>query len=203
MRLEERSPKFRKALHGKTGDLEDTYEVIRLDGSSHAVKTIEYEHAEIHSGSSYGYTGYKDQTVNHVWDIQITTADNDKVPHLVFEFNVETETLWHFYENVNIILGGTGITPVNRDRGSSNTSLVTVAYITNTSLGNANADTAVAGATTLSEGITGVGKKEGGEGGARHEWLLKKNEDYCLRFIASSAGYVNYHLDWYEHRPKT
>ena len=203
MLLEERSPKFRKALHGKTGDREDTYEAVRLDGSTHAIKTIEYEHAEIHSGTSFEYSGYRDQSVNHVWDIQFTTGESGKVPHLVFQFDSEAEMLWHFYENVNIILGGTGVTPLNHDRGSSNTSLVTVAYITNTTLGNANADTAVAGATTLNEGILGVGKKEGGLGGERHEWILKRNEDYCLRFIASSAGYVNYHLTWYEHKDKS
>ena len=188
------------AIVGKTSD--STYQVARLDSSTHAIKTIAYEHSEIHGGSSYEYTGYKDQTVNHVWDIQLSVGGSSKVPHLTFEFDVESATLWHFYEDVNIILAGTTYTPPNHLRSTDKTTNLTVAYITNTTLGNANADTAVAGATTLSEGIAGSGKKVGGQDGSRHEWILNQNMDYCFRWIATAAGYVSWHLDWYDHNDK-
>ncbi|GAG91798.1 unnamed protein product, partial [marine sediment metagenome] len=81
-------------------------------------------------------------------------------------------------------------------------SVLELAGITNTNVANANADTAVAGATVIAEGIAGLGKKVGGQTGAGHEWMLARNEDYCLRFRATVAGFISYHLDWYENDPK-
>ena len=189
-----------RAIVGKTSD--GTYQVPRLDPFTHATETIEWDHAKTHAGDSYEYTSYRDQTVNHVWDIQFSTGSRNKLPHFTFEFDVESETLWHFYENVNIILAGTAYVPRNHLRSSDNLSLLTVAYITNANIGNANADTAVAGATVLAEGIAGSGKKVGGQGASRQEYILTRNEDYCFRWIASSAGWVSWHLDWYENEPK-
>jgi hypothetical protein len=118
---------------------------------------------------------------------------------MTIEFDTESETDWYFYEDVTINVAGTEVTPVNHNRNSTNTSGLTVKVITNTTTANANADTAVAAATTLMHGIAGAGKKVGGQGGARNEFILKQNEDYSLRFIATAAGYVSFHLDWYEH----
>ncbi len=188
------------AIVGKMKD--DSYAHIWVDGSNHAIADIDSDHRKIHSGNSYEYTTYRDQTVNHVWDIQITTPGGIKMPHFTYEFDAESETLWHFYENVNIILPGTAYVPRNHNRSSDKTSDVTMAYITNTNIGNANADTAVAGATVIAEGIAGSGKKIGGQGASRHEFVLKANEDYCFRWIASSAGWISWHFDWYEHTPK-
>lgn len=170
-----------------------------IDTRTRALKVIDYEHNEIHSGDSYEYSEVRDQTQDHVYDIQITTPNTTKWVHMTIEFDTESETDWYFYENVTINVAGTATVPVNHDRNSTNTSGLTVKVITNTTTANANSDTAVAGATTLMHGISGAGKKQGGQGGARHEFVLKQNEDYSLRFIATAAGYVNFHLDWYEH----
>jgi len=175
-----------------------SYFGINKDSNTNANTAIEYEHYEIHEGDSYGYTEVKDQTVNHVYDIQITTPNTTKWIHLTFDFVVESETDWYFYENPVIVLAGTAVTPLNRDRNSSNSSGLTVKVITNTSTSNANDDTTVSGATTIQHGISGD-KKTGSDMHGRHEFILKQNEDYCLRFIATVAGYVSFHLDWYEH----
>ena len=172
------------------------------DSTTYAFSTIDYVHREVHQGSAYGHVDVQDQTIDHVYDIQITTPNTTKWAHLTFDFNVEKETLYYFYENVAIVTAGTAITPLNRNRNSTNTSGLTLAGITNTTLDNANLDTTVAGATIIEHGIVGAGKKEGGEGSTRHEYILKQNEDYCLRLIATAAGYVNYHIDWYEHTNK-
>lgn len=189
-----------RAILGKTSDR--TYQVPKIDPITHALEFIAEPHAMIHHEHSFEYTSYCDQSINHVWDIQFTTEDSLEIPHLTLEFDVESETLWHFYENVNIILAGTAVVPVNHHRGSAQPAELGIAYITNTTIGNANADTVVAGATVLSEGIAGSGKKVGGEGPARHEWPLSANETYCLRFIATAAGWVSWHLDWYEKAPE-
>ena len=189
-----------RAIVGKTSD--STYQVPRLDPDSHSLQTIDIGRAEIHHGHSFEYRTYVDLALNNVWDIQITTPNRGRRAHFSFEFDVESETLWHFYENVNIILAGAAIVSINHDRISSNESILTMAGIANANVGAANADTAVAGATVLAEGIAGGGKKVGGEAGSRHGWPLARAEDYCLRFIATVAGFVSYHLDYYEHPPK-
>lgn len=176
-----------------------TFATEQKDAASDILEVIDHQFSEVHDGESYEYSEVKDQTVNHVYDIQITTPNTTKWAHFAFEFDTESETDWYFYENVNIILAGTAVTLLNHERNSTNSSGLTVKVITNTTTGNANADTAVAAATILRHGIAGAGKKIGGYGGTRHEWVLKQNEDYCIRFIASSAGYIAFHLDWHEH----
>lgn len=186
-----------RAIVGKTSDT--TYQVARLDPSTHAFEMLTHEIAEINDGRMYEVHSVRDQTVNHVWDIQMTAPAIGREIHLMKMFEVEAETEWYFYENVNIILAGTAVTPINRNRNSINVSDLIVATITNTSVANANADTAVAGATVLDNGILGAGKKVGGDFWGNHKWILKKGEDYCLRFIATAGGFVNYKLDWHEH----
>lgn len=168
------------------------------DSYTTAFRVMEYEHHEIHAGDSYSYMEAVDQTINHVYDIQITTPNTTKWAHFTFNFSVENETDWYFYENVTINLAGTTVTLLNADRNSTNTAGLTIKVITNTTTANANADTAVAGATTVAHGITGD-KKAGGDVNGRHEIILKQNEDYSIRFIATVAGWVSFHLDWYEH----
>ncbi len=76
-----------------------------------------------------------------------------------------------------------------------------MAYIDNSSVANANADTVVASGTLIEEGIIGSGKTAGISSRAR-ELILKQNTNYTVRFVASSAGYVDYDLEWYEHTNK-
>lgn len=185
--------------YAKDGANVVTFATEQKDVATDDLATIAYEHHEIHCGDSYGYSEVKDQTQNHVYDIQITTPNTTKWIHMTGTFDVESETDWYFYENVNIILAGTAVTPLNHDRNSTNSSGLIIKVITNTTTGNANADTAVAAATILLHGIAGAGKKVGGQGGQRNEFILKQNEDYCLRFIATTAGYVSFRLTWYEH----
>lgn len=185
--------------YAKAGADVVTFATEQKDAASDVLETIDHQVSEIHDGDSYEYSEVKDQTVNHVYDIQITTPNTTKWAHFTFEFDVEAETDWYFYENPNIILAGTAVTPLNHDRNSTSSAGLIVKVITNVTIGNANADTAVVAAITLRHGIAGAGKKIGGFGGTKHGWILKQNEDYCIRFIASAGGFVSFHLDWHEH----
>jgi len=176
-----------------------TFATEQKDHATDLLETIDHQVSEIHDGDSYEYSEVKDQTEAHVYDIQITTPNTTKWAHFTFEFDVESETDWYFYENPNIILAGTAITPLNHCRNCGRSAGLVVKVITNTTIGNANADTAVAAATILRHGIAGAGKKIGGFGGTEHGWVLKQNEDYLIRWIATAAGYVSFHLDWHEH----
>jgi len=187
-------------IFGKTGDT--TFQSPRIDAATPAIETIDYEHYEIHAGNSYDIIDVVDLAGSGVRDIQITTPNNTEWMHFFFNISVESETEWYLYENVAIASAGAAIVANNLNRNSINESGVTIAFIDNTSVANANADTTVSGATEIYHGITGAGK-DAGQLDHKHEVILKQNEDYCVRFIANTAGYVNYHLNWYEYTSKT
>ena len=62
------------------------------------------------------------------------------------------------------------------------------------------ADTAVAGATIIAHGIAGS-KGDAGFSERTSELMMKNDTIYCLRAVANAAGYVNFHMTWYEHEP--
>jgi len=181
------------SLQGEAGN-----HIINIDSTTQTLQTISYEHYKIHSGDTYCLDDIVDLAINNVRDIQITTPNTTNWAHLYFNIHTESETNVYLYENVNIILAGS-LSPVyNSNRNSSNTADLIVKIIDNTSLANANLDTDVSAALQIHHIISGAGK-DAGEHNHAHEIILKQNEDYCIRFIANAAGYVNYHLDWYEH----
>jgi len=47
-----------------------------------------------------------------------------------------------------------------------------------------------------------VANQQGGSSKRSNEIVLRSSEDYSLRFEASTAGYTDYILEWYEHTPK-
>ena len=174
---------------------------VRSDSSTRSLQVIDYAHHEIHGGSSYEHSENYDISANNVRDIQITTPNTTKWAHFFFSIETESETDCYFYEDITITTPGTAVTPVNHNRNSDNTSGLTMKYIDNTTIGNANADTSASAATTLTHFVAGGGKDSGGHDHA-HEFILKQNEDYMIRFIGSSAGNISYHLYWYEHTDK-
>ena len=175
---------------------------LRADASTWTIQTIEYEHHEIHSGSHYEYDSFVDLGAAATRDIRIVTPDTEKWAHIVWEVDVEDETAWFLYEDAVIVAAGTAIVPYNSNRNSANTSKLTMTYIDNDGVANANLDTTVSGATTLGSGVTPVGIFTGGGDERNHEIILKQNTTYSLRFIANSAGIVDYAFSWYEHTDK-
>lgn len=175
-----------------------SYQPIYIDETTNNIVSIDHDHSEIHEGKHYFIQDTVDLPINNVFDMQFTTGATSPYVHFVFEIDCEGETEWYIYENVTINTPGTSVTPVNNNRNSSNTSTATVATITNTSVANANADTAVASATTIAHGIVGAGRI-GGNTSRSREIILKANEDYSFRAIATAAGYTSFNAQWYEH----
>ena len=93
------------------------------------------------------------------------------------------------------------ITPYNSNRNSANTSGTTMKYELQANLAGANADTDVTGATLLETGISGAGRDAGNELRS-NELILDQNGLYCLRAVATAAGYINFRMEWYEHTSK-
>ncbi len=191
-------------LYGRVSDTSSR--PLALDASTYSLQTIDYAHHEIHGGSTYDYTEVKDQTENHCRDIQITTPSGGKLAHLTLDFWSEAETNWWIWEDVVITNAGTEVTPRNHRRDAGDSSILTVKYIDNDTLVLANVDTETANggnpATLLAHGTVGAGKKVGGGAESREEWILKPSEDYLIRFEAEKAGFISYHVDWYEHTDK-
>ncbi len=192
-------------LYGYNGT---NWQPVRLDTVTRSIQTMSYPHHEIHGGSGWDLTEVVDIPADDVYDIQITTADvSPKHAHMTINFASEQEIEWWWYENVAINVAGTTLTQRNHRRPSGDAgSIVTLAGILNTSIANANSDTAIVGATQLAHGKVGSNTKktEGGGGGeSREEWILEADEDYSLRFFnLGTGGYVSYHIDWYEHTDK-
>ena len=176
---------------------------VRLDASTHSFQTISYEHHEIHGGSHYFVVGYQDLSINEVLDFTFQMPDTDKHIHWSWKLDSENECNWLVYENVTATNPlANSITPLNSNRNSANTSGTTMKYEVQTNLAAANADTDVTSPAILMEsGISGSGRS-GGDDARGHEIILKRNTLYCMRAIASAAGYIDFNMQWYEHTPK-
>lgn len=179
---------------------------IGIDDSTASIQTIDYPHHEIHSGSHYFVVGYQDLTAGQVLDFTWQMPDTTKWCHWIWSIDTEAELNWLVYENVTATnpLANT-ITPLNSNRNSANTSGTTMKYEIQANLAAANADTAVGGATLLRSGITkaaGFFTPGGGSISRDSELILKQNTLYCMRAIATQAGYINFDLEWYEHTDK-
>jgi len=199
-------PAINKELQASTGSaditLRDTLGNSAHDTVTGALMTVAYEHHEIHSGSHYFVRGYQDLSINNVLDFTWQMPNTTKWIHWTWEISTESETNWLVYENVvatNPLANA--ITARNSNRNSANTSGATMRFELQTSLANANADTNVAGATLLSSGISGAGRSAG-QVTRGNEMIMKQNTLYCLRAIASAAGYINFTMEWYEHTNK-
>ncbi len=173
-------------------------DAVIIDEVSRAIVIISFTEHKLHEGEAFSYVDEVDLAINNVRDIQITTPNTTEWAHFTFHISTESETEWYLYENVTINVAGVGIVEQNANRNSGHAATTTLATIDNNNLANANADTAVAGAVEIYHGTSGAGK-DAGEHDHEHELILAQNEDYTIRLVATVAGYVSYHIDWYEH----
>jgi len=191
-----------KLLTARWGDAAGETDEVRIDASTNALETIEYEHHEIHSGSHYFVVGYADLAINHVLDFTWLMPNTTKWIHWIWSIITESETLWQVYEGATETNPLANlVTPYNNNRNSGNTSATTMRYEDQANLAAANADTSVVGATLLESGISGAGR-DAGVGARTSELVMKQNTLYCLRATATAAGYINFNMQWYEHTDK-
>ena len=204
------------AILAKTGD--DTYQTPRLDLSTHALETIEYEHHEIHSGSSFTayYTITTAATNGHRSGLYIRTPISKEI-HAIVSFSASVAANFAICEAPTIAAntGTHAVQTYNRFRDSSKTSLVkdnanTPAANKYTTLSEAQ----IAGDGTWATGTvlrteplqTGVGPKPaGGTSRGNQEYILKSDTKYVF-LLTNTVATANVHhilCDWYEHSPKS
>ena len=182
--------------------IKDTLGNSSMDAATGALQIVAYEHHEIHGGSHYFVRGYQDLAINNVLDFTWQMPNTTKWIHWTWSIETESETNWLVYENAVATTDlANVVTARNNNRNSSNTSGTTMRFELQTSLANANADTDVTGATLLESGIVGAGRNAG-QTLRGNEMIMKQNTLYCLRAIATAAGYINFVMDWYEHTNK-
>ncbi len=177
--------------------LADKESNITLDDSSYALNAISYEHHEIHSGSSYhvdlstanlgGETGDQLQ-------LSFTTPNTTKWLHMVAQSYGSGQHLFTMREApTGGLTGGTAVTPLNRNRNSIKTSIVTDMK---------NGASAGTGGTILTSQDLGQGSGNEGTSRGITEWILKQNTVYAFRVYDTTNIQAVLTLDWYEHTDK-
>jgi len=170
---------------------DSTSQPLRLDKATNSLQVVDYEHHEIHSGSSFT-ASYKADIGNGAnLDLLIVTPDTTKWTHLTYDIDVEAETDIMFYE-APTATAGDAVVAYNRDRNSATTATTTVTS-TPTSI--------TPGTTIIRSYHLGSGRDTGGGERGTHEFVLKQNTKYLFRLTNATTNnnYMAVKLDWYEH----
>ena len=169
------------------------------DASTNAIITNTYPHHEIHAGSAYFtvYSALKDTA--GLIEVRIGTPNTTKWAHMTIAMDAAlaaTAQLWEGTTKTDV--SGNRITPMNRNRNSTNTSGLTICHTPAGSEAAAAALTQYFGASA-----TGGRVAQGGSVNTRAEFILKQNTAYLLRCTSRADGNaVSIILDWYEHAAK-
>ncbi|HQB84996.1 MAG TPA: hypothetical protein PLZ69_00980 [Candidatus Pacearchaeota archaeon] len=141
--------------------------------------TIDITHKKIHDSNMYICS----MTGTNASNFQITTPAGF---YANFEAELATSAASSgtFQEGAKVT-GGSDATIYNLDRGSANTSGVTIKY---------GVTISVAG-TTIQNFITGAGSKPsnitGGSSSSRHEWILKPSTTYAIALTITGTWVLN------------
>jgi len=197
--------------YGKTGDA--TYQVPRLDASTHNTKTITDAHSRIHDGVSF-HVGYSVTTANSdddVTAIMFQTPNTTKWAHLTATFTSSGAAEAIILEAPTLADSGDGTdkAALNRDRNSATASTVqsledapTVGSVTTMNETEWTAVGVSAGTELAHEFLAGsTGPKAvGGTERGTQEWILKQNTIYVfyLQNTGASANAHSISLDWHE-----
>jgi hypothetical protein len=167
------------------------YVDARVDAQTNTLQIIEYEHHEIHSGSSFTWSTTGDVNSSATRAYLIITPNTAKHPHCIFTVVAESETLIYFNEKPNISLKGTAATIYNRNR--TKTTDATASIYTGPSI--------LSNGTRLWTGQLGSGKTAGGLDRGSSEWVLASNSTYAFKVVnnSSQAGWIKTEVDFYEH----
>ena len=163
------------------------------DSTTAGINILDYEHHEIHSGSHYYVEGYVTLGLSGTLYVKLVTPNTAKWAHFGWRLNssgILTTTLVE--APTGGMAGGSGVTPMNNDRNSTNTSGITIT----------SGVTACTGGTIISQESFG-GKGAGGEISRSDELILKQNTTYCRTFLSGTAtNLIGFKASWYEHTNK-
>ena len=167
---------------------------VEVDNSTHSIQIIDYEHHEIHSGSSYTADRQVNLANGASMDILLITPNTTKWAHLIYEIEAQAEMQFYIYE-APTATAGTAMTIINRNRNVTNPATVTLSH-TPTGI--------TTGTTIIRKHHMGAGKAFGGGARSAHEFVLKQNTKYLIRMtnLTVTTNWATIVLNWYEHTDK-
>ena len=195
------------------------YHPIRIDTSTRSIQTIEYEHHEIHSGSTFCVHLADNQVAKDTeMGILFTTPAGTKWFHLVYSVDMAARAVFDILEAPTIDVDPdltNFYTPINRNRNSDNES--TASSVRATPVANqvtlildGDASPISADGTVIHTEILGGAKKgKTAADGHSHtdEYILKAGTTYYLRVKGDNTGDANLQMSmeaiWYEHTDKS
>jgi hypothetical protein len=205
-----------KVISGLIGD--GVARALRIDASTHAMEVIEYEHHEIHGGSSF-HCHYENLTTNigEMTAIAFNCPNTTKWVHVTMSASVTSITRLSIVEAPSIDVDkGTQLTIYNRNRNSATAS--TVLSIEDTPVANKAtsyneaqaADANITTTVTLDSaviGAVGATPAQAGVGGTMRgtqEWVLDQGVQYALlaESLSDDDNYVTLGVNYYEHTDK-
>lgn len=156
------------------------------------IVTLAPEHNEVHNGTSYVISDYVDILNAGVGEFLFSVPDMAPLyVHSVLSVQNNLEALYEMFEDVTVSANGVEFNSINRNRNSTNESLMKVyASPTVTSVG-----------TRILRSKQGIAKQYGGSVRSENEYVLKNNTNYMLRItnLASGTNTINGLISWYEH----
>ena len=207
---EENDVIIRSKAQGYTGE---TFQFLRIDKSSFAMKTVTHAEDETHEGHSFKIDIYEADfdKINEI-GILFTTPNIASQFHCIPLVYASSAAVFHILEAPVIDVGNyptTFYTPINRNRNSNIISAVlsirAVPVVNQVSLKlKANAAPITGDGTVIHAEVIGAGKKGGG-GGMRDtdEYMLKRNTNYYFRLAGTTNGadasVASLHVNWFEH----
>lgn len=184
---------------------------VRPDGSltddmdavtGHGIR-IDHVHAEGHEGSSYQVSNSQTENNDDTIIIAFKTPVTAPRMHMLLRIRASLEANVVFLEAPAITNGsGTDLTPMNRERASSNTSLVRNIEAAPTANRVTLDPTITDDGLTIAEEHFGIRQTAGGVSRSEAEWILKANTIYAIRVTSEAASNdLNVALNWYEETP--
>ena len=166
-----------------------------IDSSTNAIITIDSVHHEIHEGDHFYIQGYVELDDEDDFYLKLVTPPGLKLAHFIFAINSTGITETFLDEDADGgMAGGSAITPLNSDRNSSNTSVITLT-------GDVAAN--VSYTTRLEHdkwGADGFKESIGGGTAREDELILKADTIYCRGIIShSNNNLIQFKASWYEH----
>ena len=188
--------------------------ILRVDAATHALEVMDYEHHEIHGGSSFSCHYVNAVTnIGEMTAIAFNTPNTTKWGHLTIQADSTGACYVILCENPSIDVDeGTQLTIYNRNRNSATASTmlsIETAPVANkaTSYNEAQAaDANITVTTELARNYLGAGEKKtiGGTARGSQEWLLDQDQQYVVLMysLTDDDATHNLTLDWYEHTDK-
>ncbi|MHC4647305.1 MAG: hypothetical protein ACYTBJ_17580 [Planctomycetota bacterium] len=152
---------------------------------------IDPVHHHIHESNAYSLSATKTSMgVGDTFTLTVVTPSTTNWLHPIWGASGLYEYYIRVYEGATITTPGASVTPVNKNRNSSNASVATFTVD----------DTISDLGTNIFELFVSSGFRQGGVGDQRDEIILKAGENTVFHLESRRAGnIISGILDWYEH----